>query len=221
MIHATRRQLLLAAGAAMLAGRTLAATEAPTIATRPPSPGVAPLPSKSVYHLPVALTDQDGKAFQLAEERGTPIVVSMFYTSCQFTCPMLIEALRADEQKLTPEERARLKVLLVSFDPDRDTVPVLRKTADAHGVDGSRWSLARADAASVRKLAALLGIQYKAIGNGDFNHTAALILLDADGEIVARTGEVARSDDRFVRELKRVVRASVSAAQRESRAGSW
>jgi len=209
MIHVNRRQILLAAGAAVLTGRALGAAGDAAPAPAPSRKG-APLPGKSVYQLTVPLTDQNGKAFQLADERGTPTVVSMFYTSCQFTCPMLIEAMRANEEKLAPAERARLKVLLVSFDPEHDTVPVLRKTADAHGLDGSRWSLARSDAASVRKLAALLGIQYKAIGNGDFNHTAALILLDADGQIVARTGEVARSDDRFVKELKRTVAASAS-----------
>jgi protein SCO1/2 len=213
MIHTTRRQMLVAAGAALLAGRTLAAageaTSAQTLA-KLSARSVEPLPSKSVYQLAVPLTDQNGKAFQLADERGTPTVVSMFYTSCQFTCPMLIEAMRANEEKLAPAERARLKVLLVSFDPEHDTVAALRKTADAHGVDGSRWSLVRSDATSVRKLAALLGIQYRAIGNGDFNHTAALILLDGDGQVVARTGEVTRSDDRFVKELKRAVAASAS-----------
>ena len=209
MICMTRRQVLVSAGATLLAGRTLAAAGEATLAPAPSRP-VAPLPGKSVYQLAVPLTDQNGNAFQLAERRGTPTVVSMFYTSCQFTCPMLIEAMRANEEKLAPAERARLKVLFVSFDPEHDTVQVLRRTADAHGVEGSRWSLARSDAASVRKLSALLGIQYKAIGNGDFNHTAALILLDADGQIVARTGEVARSDDRFVTEMKRAVAASAS-----------
>ena len=207
MTRVTRRQLLVVAGAAMLAGSTPAIAGEPAPA-QPPSRGPAPLPGNSVYRLAVPLTDQNGRAFQLADQQGTPTVVSMFYTSCQFTCPMLMEAIRANEEKLTSVERARLKVLLVSFDPEHDTVQVLRKTADAHGVDGARWSLARTDAISIRKLAALLGIQYRAIGNGDFNHTAALILLDATGRIVAKTGEVARSDATFVKELRRAVTTS-------------
>jgi protein SCO1/2 len=198
MNNPSRRRLLLAAGAAVLAAG------APADAS-PPS--AAALPSKSIYQLPVPLTDQGGRAFQLAELRGAPVVVSMFYTSCQFTCPMLIEAIRANEQKLTAAERARLKVALVSFDPERDTVPVLRKTAEAHGADGARWALARTDAASARKLAAVLGIRYRAVAGGEFNHTTALILLDADGQIVAKTNEVGGSDAGFVKELKRTLAA--------------
>ena len=39
----------------------------------------------------------------------------------------------------------------------------------------------------VRTLAAALGIRYRAQPDGTFNHTSALILLDRDGRIVARS----------------------------------
>jgi protein SCO1 len=159
----------------------------------------------SIYALPLALTDQTGATTPLAARRGSPLVVSMFYTSCAYVCPMLVEAIRANEQKLSAEERARLRVLLVTFDPETDTVAVLRKTADARRVDDKRWTLARTDAASVRKLAALLGIQYRAIGKGDFNHSTVLVAVDADGRIAGRTTELSGADPAFVKTLKRTL----------------
>ena len=208
MTNHCRRSLLLAAGVSLLAASTLAIAE-----ERAPVPKTTPqqatsLPAKSIYQLSVPLTDQSGKTFQLAERRGAPMIVSMFYTSCQYVCPMLMESIQANEQKLSPAERARLKVTLVSFDPEHDTVPVLRKTAESHSLDNTRWTLARSDAASVRKLAALLGIQYRAIGNGDFNHSTALILLDADGQIVAKTSELGGADAEFVKALRRALSSS-------------
>jgi protein SCO1/2 len=192
-LHLSRRGLLAAAGATLLL---------------PPAFADSPLPAKSLYQLPIALTDQDGRTFPLAAQRGAPLVVTMFYTSCQFVCPMLMESIRTHEQKLTAAERARLRVTMVSFDPDHDSVPVLRKTADSRSVDTSRWALARTDAASVRKLAAMLGIQYRALGNGDFNHSTSIVLLDDDGQIAARTGSLGAADAQFVKAMKRALSAA-------------
>ena len=45
----------------------------------------------------------------------------------------------------------------------------------------------------------MLGIQYRAIANGDFNHTTALILLDAEGRIVGRSTKLGNADPAFVK----------------------
>ncbi|RZL00415.1 MAG: SCO family protein [Rubrivivax sp.] len=171
-----------------------------------PAPQVATaLPADSVYQLALALTDQQGQASQLADRRGHPVLVSMFYTSCQFVCPMLVDALRDTEAKLTADERAKLSILMVTFDPAHDTVAVLKQTAEQRELDSTHWTLARTDAKSVRKLAAVLGIQYRALKNGDYNHTTALILLDADGRIAGRTNQLGDADPAFVKVVKTIV----------------
>jgi protein SCO1/2 len=63
------------------------------------------LPGDSVYQLQSALLDQDGKPFKLTDLRGRPVVVSMFYNSCQFVCPMLIDTVRATQDRLSAGER--------------------------------------------------------------------------------------------------------------------
>ena len=166
------------------------------------SSATAALPGNSIYQLATPLTDQAGHAFSLADKRGTPMIVSMFYTSCQFVCPMLVDSIRVTEQALTEAERKRLNVLLVSFDPKHDTVEVLRRTADQRQLDTARWALARTDARNVRKLAALLDIQYRALDNGEFNHSTTLVLVDADGRIVGRSSELGAADPGFVKLVK-------------------
>jgi protein SCO1/2 len=159
-------------------------------------------PADSIYQMKASLTDQHGQTFLLEERRGQPMLISMFYTSCQFVCPMLVEALKATEAKLSEEERARLTVMMVTFDPLHDTVAVLKRTAGERQVDSGRWTLARTDAKTVRKLAAVLGIQYRALANGDFNHTTAMILIDAEGRIAGRTTELGNADQSFVKLVK-------------------
>jgi protein SCO1/2 len=168
----------------------------------------AALPANSVYQLAVALTDQDGREFRLGDQRGKPMLLSMFYSSCQFVCPMLIDTLRDTESKLGPGERNQLAVLMVSIDPAHDTVAVLRQKATERAIATPRWAMARTDAASVRKLAAVLGIQYRALANGEFNHTTALILLDADGRIVARSSQLGSADPAFVRKVRQTLQAA-------------
>jgi protein SCO1 len=190
---------LLASGAAGLTAAALETEAAPAV-----------LPSDSVYQLAVPLTDQLGRTTQLTDRRGHPMLVSMFYTSCQAVCPMLVDALRDTEAKLSAEERSHISVLMVSFDPEHDSVAVLKRTADERGLDGSHWTLARTDAKSARKLAAVLGIQYRALKNGDFNHTTALILLDADGRIAGRSTQLGNADPAFVKVVKAAVQRSSS-----------
>jgi protein SCO1 len=193
---------ILAGLLALLAAVAAASAPTPDAAAPAATVAKAPLPADSVYQLALTLTDQQGRALPLGAGRGHPVLVSMFYTSCQFVCPMLVEALRATEARLSAAERARVTVLLVSIDPEHDSVAVLERTARQRELDTMRWSLARTDAASVRKLAAVLGIQYRALANGEFNHSTALILLDNEGRIVARTAQLGDADPIFVRRVK-------------------
>ncbi len=163
----------------------------------------APLPVDSILQLKDSFTTQDGRAFTLAERRGKPQLVAMFYSSCKYMCPLLVDSARGVDHALTPSERARMNVLFVSIDPARDTPPVLAALAAKRKLDLSRWTLARTDDASVRKLAALLGVRYRKLADGDFNHTSALVLLDADGRILARTEKMgATPDPEFMKAVK-------------------
>jgi len=181
------------------------ATISPVAAAQPGTGGntmpalPSSLPTDSIYQLPLQLTDQNGKTFRLDGLRGQPMLISMFFTSCQYVCPMLTDALRDTANNLQPSERKRLRVVMVSFDPARDSVAVLKQTAEAHSLTGSQWTLARTDAVSTRKLAAVLDIQYKPLPDGDFNHTTALILIDRDGRIVGRTYKLGGTDPAFVK----------------------
>jgi protein SCO1/2 len=199
---------LLAAALLPIALGTGAAAVSAAPAAAPTAAASAALPGNSVYQLAVALTDQAGRTFRLDERRGRPMLVSMFYTSCQFVCPMLIESIRDTDKQLAPAEREQLDVLLVTFDPAHDSVAVLKHTADERGLDPARWTLARTDPATTRKLASVLGIQYRALANGDFNHTTAILLLDAQGRVVARSSQLGQAEPAFVNRVRAVARAA-------------
>ncbi len=171
----------------------------------PTQVATAALPGDSIYQLDMPLVDQDGRRLFLADRRGQPQLISMFYTSCQYVCPLILDTLQKTEHALAPGERVRLQVLLVSFDPDTDTPLVLKNVASERHMQTPRWLLAQTEATNVRKLAAVLGIQYRQLQNHDFNHTSVLVLLDAEGRMVARTEKLGAADPVFIAEVVRVL----------------
>lgn len=163
-----------------------------------------PLPGDSIYQLPLPLTDSQGQTRDWRTLRGKPRLVSMFYTSCQYICPLIIESGKAVERQLSPDQQKRLGVLLVSMDPARDTPPALKKVVDQRKLDLARWTLAAPPADDVRSVAAVLGIRYRQLADGEFNHSSMLILVDAEGRIVARTEKIgSQPDPEFVAAVRK------------------
>ena len=182
-------------------------------AASPAAPGAAvktpaPLPSDSVYQLPLPLTDQDGRTADWRQRRGKPQLVSMFYTSCQYICPLIVDSGKAIERQLTPAQQKRIGIVLISMDPARDSPAALRSVVDKRKLDTQRWTLAAPPVADVRAAAGVLGVRYRQLADGEFNHTSALVLLDADGRVLARTEQMgSRPDPDFVDAVRRAASA--------------
>lgn len=156
------------------------------------------LPGDSIYQLDVLITDQDGQELRLPALRGQVRIISMFYASCPYVCPLTISTLERIEKELSPEQRRNLGVVLFTLDPERDTSEALKTLARERNLDETRWRLQRTDGVAVRKLAGVLGIQYRQIENRDFNHSSALILLDTDGRVLARSSQMGDPDPEFI-----------------------
>lgn len=165
--------------ALLFIGCSATPTPAPTPAHR--SPG--PLPELSVYHLPGAWTDQNGKELTLQQLRGKVQVMAMVYASCPQACPRIIADMKSIDADLEKRHRDGVELVLVSFDPETDTPERLRQLAQEQGL-GPRWRLIRGDSQQVQELAAVLGVKYRKVSATDFAHSNLITVLDADGVVV-------------------------------------
>jgi len=148
----------------------------------PVVPATVPAPiGESIYDLPMSLEDTDGTRIGLDIGRGHPTLVSMFYGSCQTACPAIIGYMKNVAASTGDDTR----ILLVTFDPERDTPARLAELVTKFDLD-ERWTLARPTAPDARALAAVLGVKYRTIAGGDFAHNAVIVALDRDGRPVAR-----------------------------------
>jgi formylglycine-generating enzyme required for sulfatase activity len=155
-------------------------------------------PQAEPYHPDIPLQTQDGNRIAFDAPTAHLRIVTMFYASCPMACPLTIDTLRSIDEHLTPAERARLDVLMITFDPSHDSVSVLKRVTVERHLDTSRWTLARTTAGDVRRLSARLDIPYRALADGSFNHASALILVDGAGRELARTSKTGLPDPKFI-----------------------
>lgn len=168
-----------------------------------PAPKPSAPASSSVFNLEDSWTTQEGKSFRLSDFSGHPALLAMIYTSCKGACPLIIEDMKKIEAQLSPEVRKKVKFAAFSFDPKRDTVEKLAAYRQARNIP-AEWTLARGDAKAVRKLAAVLGMKYKKIGSGDFEHSNLITVLDKNGVVKGQQTGLGKSGKELAELLERL-----------------
>lgn len=155
----------------------------------------------SIYDWPMAWTNQQGQAVAAVDLRGRPQVVCMFFSRCTYACPRITADLKAVAAALTDEERANVGFVMASFDAERDTPDALRDFGERMELAAPRWQLLHGSAEAVEELAALLGVRYRKEDDG-FAHSNLIVLLDAEGRIVARREGLESSLDPLLAALR-------------------
>jgi protein SCO1/2 len=158
----------------------------------------------SIFNLDSQWTDQNGKAFSLRELSGSPSVISMAYTNCQSSCPLIVEAMRKIEAHVAKTAKKPVRFLLFSFDSKRDTPQQLKAFAEKRKLDLDHWTLLHGDPKAVRDLAAVLGIRYKKDAKGEFDHSNVITLLDSAGVVKTQIQGVGQSSAALEAELLKI-----------------
>lgn len=132
----------------------------------------------------VALEDQDGRPFALGAYRGRPVAVDFVYTLCRSVCTLSSAGFqRLDRAERSRSNAGRLQLVSISFDP-RDTPARLREYASRYRADGRAWRFARVrDARDLRPLIRAFGIVVIPATGGDFQHNAAVHLVNSEGRL--------------------------------------
>lgn len=166
------------------------------------TPAGQPLSGASLYNLASTWTDQDGRTVALATLRGRKIVVAMAYTSCKNVCPLIVANMVAIENAAKAKKATDIRFAFFSLDSTVDTPARLKAYADERGLDPAQWSLYHGDDKAVRDLAAALGVRYRRDDKGGFDHSAAITLLDGEGEIVFQKADAKFDIDEFVTKIE-------------------
>lgn len=159
---------------------------APTARALAPVTSPTPVAAASLYDLRVALLDDMSTVRSLDTFRGHPVLITMFYGSCPVACPLLTSDLKRLEQQIPEPMRSDVRMLMVSFDSERDTPAALARMKEERGLNSGHWTLASTGPEEARELAGALDIKYRKLDNGAFFHSSVIVLLDRQGRPLAR-----------------------------------
>ncbi len=145
-----------------------------------------PAVGASLSDLPGVWETDAGEKVSLAGLNGRVRIVAMFYAACQGVCVVTRQDMQQIEASLPPAAREKVGFVLVTLDPARDALPVLRAYRRAEHLSSARWTLLRGDAVATGQLAALLGVGAGRDDSGRFVHSSELVVVDASGRILQR-----------------------------------
>lgn len=147
--------------------------------------------SDTIWHKvgDISLQNQLGNTVSLNDLKGKVIVADFFFTRCPSICPHLTRNMRRLQNALKlKDDMKRVDTTFVQFlsfsvDPERDSVPVLKKYADKYGVNQDVWWLLTGPKKKIYDFALdelKLGIADGGTVDSNFIHSQKMVLLDKD-----------------------------------------
>lgn len=156
-----------------------------------------PGPSSSDFRL----VDFDGHPRSLADYRGQVVVIFFGYVHCPDACPAELFKLAQVMKRLGPAT-ARVRVLLITLDPQRDTPQLLKNYVTAFD---PRFVGLSGTPAQIDQAAASFYVAYaKAPIDGDYgaiDHSTATYVLDPQGRR-RLIGSMSTSIDDFAHDIE-------------------
>jgi protein SCO1 len=160
-----------------------------------------PISDLSIYNLPSQWTNQDGKNIVMKDLKGKVLVMVMIYTSCKAACPRLVADMRNIESRLPEEIKDRVKLVLISIDPEVDTPKRLKAFAIENKMDAPQWEFLRSTQDNTREFAAVLAVNYKKIAPLDFSHSNIISVFNTQGELVFQQEGLGVNSDATVNKI--------------------
>lgn len=156
------------------------------------------------------LTTHQNEAIQFPKNlEGRYTVFGFFYTHCPDICPLMVANMKRVDQALG-ERREEFDFVFMTFDPDRDSVEVLKSYFDAFKLDSNRWNFLTATNEEVDELTKRMGVVVQFQPNKQdesgqpyylIDHTDKVSILNEDVEMIAHFNASRMNPEILAREL--------------------
>ncbi len=132
--------------------------------------------------MPWRWQDDHGDVVSFAKWGGAPEIVTMFYASCTFRCPLTVAQLKRLESAFARRSLG-VNFLLVTLDPRADTPDRLRAFRSSEGLPEGNWHLLAGDDKQTRELGRLLGV-HPSYGDPHIDHDVKVGIVDSRGVLL-------------------------------------
>lgn len=140
------------------------------------------------------LTNQGGKKFSLKDYRGKALAVTFIYRECPLPefCIRMSQHFSdmANQVAADPEGKKKIRLLSISFDPERDTPEKLKQYGLGYlgkeaKDDFTVWQLAVGPDKDVKAIADFFGLRYEtdATDKTQINHSLVTAVISPEGKV--------------------------------------
>ena len=162
--------------------------------------------SHIVAPLQFSLQSTEGGTQTAKDFRGKVVAMYFGYTHCPDVCPTTLAKLSGAIKQLGPQAKD-VRVLFVTVDPQRDTMPVLKRYV--HAFDPTHFVGLRGDASATAAIAKRYRVGYtdgKKDADGDYSvsHSSGVFIFDRQGDARLLGTETTPESD-YVTDLKQLL----------------
>lgn len=136
------------------------------------------------------LSDQDGKTVRFpVDQKDKIIVVGFIFTHCPDICPLTVNNMQLVQKSLKQEGINEVEFLAITFDPERDSIKLLKKFAALREIDEKNFKFLTG---TRKEVDSLMGVMRIVAVTGDttmidgdasyfYTHTDRISIIDRRG----------------------------------------
>ncbi len=181
----TPKRLIVLCALALAAPAALAHDESAKAPSAAPST-YAPAPFLGVIRQApdFTLLDRRGEPVALSKLQGKTVLLSFVFTQCTTACPLLTQQMRRVQTGLAKAGLfpARVALLSVTIDPERDTAEALDRYAQRFDARPG-WYFLREQPERLQPMLAEYNEWTRKLPDGDLDHPARVYLIDPAGRV--------------------------------------
>ncbi len=176
-------------------------------------PGCGKLPViENLSDMNYTFLNQDGSKVSFPSAyNGKLVVMSFIYTHCPDICPLTTNNMQQLQDTLAADHLKAVRLVTMTFDPNRDTPAVLRKYAGVRGITFGDWDFLSGSIAGTDSVTYRVGVRffphdstYSKDGRLNYyiTHTDKCILIDRSGKVRGEYSGSQLDFGKIVRDIK-------------------
>lgn len=133
-------------------------------------------------------TNQFGAPISLAQLKGQALALTFIFTRCPFPtfCPRMSQNFEKAQKQLKslPNAPKNWTLLSISFDPEYDTPPRLKKYAEPYNIDTNHWQFVTSDLWTIDGITEQFGLTfYRDTPTALPQHNLRTVVIDTRGRV--------------------------------------
>lgn len=160
---------------------------------------------ESIFNLESKWVKQNNDSMTLSDLSDKITVAAMVFTHCESACPRIVADIQRIEKAFTKDELQKMRFLLISMDPVRDTPERFVEFAKEYQLN-ENWICISSNNDATMEIANVMNVRIKPLAGGGFDHSNTIHLIDKSGNIYFQQNGLAQEPTEMVERIKTLIK---------------